>query len=328
MLGKKALTISIAAYNVGKYLPQALDSIVKSPELSAIDTIVVNDGSSDGTIHIVNDYVRRYPESVRLINKENGGYGTTVNKGIEEAQGEFFKILDGDDWFDTRALTHLVRYLKECEADLVVMPRALSYDDTTSQVQPIELKAMTGDVLHLEEVKDLFGHWNLVARTSLVRKCCKPLPEHMLYTDSLYTTYLFAGADIVSWFDEAVYCYRLGRDGQSVSIESRIRHADENAVVASEICRFIENEANHIHNKEYVIRKATTYYIHAVLTYTLGPASQAALRHIVNLEKQGQREWPHIYEQAAKTSRRIHAMRATGYWAYWILKIIGIKNWE
>lgn len=325
---QKVLTISIAAYNVSQYLTQALDSIVASPELASIEAIVVNDGSTDNTSELVGRYVQRYPESVRLVDKENGGYGTTVNKGITIAQGRYFKILDGDDWFDTAALTHLVTYLKKCDADLVVMPRALVYEGKKPERQPIKLKAYTGEALSLSKAEDLFGHWNLAVSTAMARQWCRPLPEHTLYTDTLYTTYVLSGAENVVWFDEAVYCYRLGREGQSVSTENRVRHADENASVVAETCRFVESNLGHIHNEQYVFRKATMYYVHAVLAYALAPADRAYLEQIRSFEEQARREWRHIYEQAGLISRRIRLMRATGYRAYWALKVVGMKNWD
>ena len=59
--------------------------------------LVVNDGSSDRTVEIAEKYVQKYPDIFRVINKENGGHGSTINRGIEEARGTYFKVVDGDD---------------------------------------------------------------------------------------------------------------------------------------------------------------------------------------------------------------------------------------
>ena len=98
----KLLTISIAAYNVEKFIKKTLDSlIVDSDEL---EVLIVNDGSKDETLKIAKEYEIKYPNIFRAIDKENGGYGSTINTGIIEATGKFFKQLDGDDWFETESI--------------------------------------------------------------------------------------------------------------------------------------------------------------------------------------------------------------------------------
>ena len=74
-----------------------LSSFVKPKALPEIEVLVVNDGSSDRTVEIAEGYVKKYPEIFRVISKENGGHGSTINRGIQEARGTYFKVVDGDD---------------------------------------------------------------------------------------------------------------------------------------------------------------------------------------------------------------------------------------
>ena len=97
---KKILSVSIASYNVEKILSQTLDSCLVPEIMDKLEVIVVNDGSKDGTAAVAEEYVKKAPETFVLINKENGGYGSTVNAGIQAATGKYFRLLDGDDWFD------------------------------------------------------------------------------------------------------------------------------------------------------------------------------------------------------------------------------------
>lgn len=102
----KLLTISIAAYNVEKYLEKALTSMVCSPTaMEKLEVIIEDDGSTDGTLSIAKKYEKLYPDVYRAIHKENGGYGSTINNSIVLAQGKYFKQLDGDDWFDTENIS-------------------------------------------------------------------------------------------------------------------------------------------------------------------------------------------------------------------------------
>ena len=104
----KVLTIAVAAYNVAPYIAQCLDSFVDEKLLPALDIVVIDDGSTDATAHIVKKYINRFPESFRLVSQENGGYGAAVNHALALAQGEYFKTVDGDDWVDTKELLTVV----------------------------------------------------------------------------------------------------------------------------------------------------------------------------------------------------------------------------
>ena len=90
---EKLLSVSIAAYNVEGYLKKALESLAVPEVLDRLEVIIVNDGSKDGTLSVAKEYVERYPNTFRLIDKENGGYGSTVNASLSVAQGNISDCL-------------------------------------------------------------------------------------------------------------------------------------------------------------------------------------------------------------------------------------------
>ena len=108
----KILTVSIAAYNVEAYIKENLESILASEAREDIEVLVVDDGGKDHTLEIAQTYEKKYPGIVYAVHKENGGYGSVQNYSIQHAAGEYFKILDGDDWVNAEGLTRLVNYLK------------------------------------------------------------------------------------------------------------------------------------------------------------------------------------------------------------------------
>ena len=108
----KILSVSIASYNVEKFLGQTLDSCLVPEIMEKLEVIVVNDGSKDGTAAVAEEYVKKAPDTFVLINKENGGYGSTVNAGIQAATGKYFRLLDGDDWFDRDGLREFIGILE------------------------------------------------------------------------------------------------------------------------------------------------------------------------------------------------------------------------
>ena len=83
----KILSIIVPAYNVGKYLNEVLPTYVSSSLENAIEVIIVNDGSKDDTLDIANNYCKKYPSIFKVLDKENGGHGSTINAGLKVAVG-------------------------------------------------------------------------------------------------------------------------------------------------------------------------------------------------------------------------------------------------
>lgn len=98
---EKILTIIIPAYNMEKFLPYCLDSLLIESRLEDVEVLVINDGSTDRTSAIAHEYEERLHGIVRVIDKNNGNYGSCINVGLKEAAGRYIKILDADDSFDT-----------------------------------------------------------------------------------------------------------------------------------------------------------------------------------------------------------------------------------
>ena len=138
----KLLTVSIAAYHVEDYLRETLDSFLIPEVTDQLEVLIVNDGSGEGVNEIAREYQTNYPDVFRLIDKENGGHGSTVNRGIEEAAGKYFKTVDGDDYVSAEGLKAiapgvmaqtgmetariLLGIIKEVQPDLVIAIDALA----------------------------------------------------------------------------------------------------------------------------------------------------------------------------------------------------------
>ena len=101
----KILTVVIPTYNMEKYLDRCLTSLIVTNNdlLERLEVIVVIDGAKDRSSEIAHSYQIRYPQTFIVIDKENGNYGSCVNRGVAEATGKYIKILDADDWFDLTA---------------------------------------------------------------------------------------------------------------------------------------------------------------------------------------------------------------------------------
>ena len=90
---KKVLSVIIPVYNMEKYIRQCLESLMIKEVLDKIEILVVLDGSTDRSEEIAMEYAKAHPYSVRVISKPNGGHGSAINTGMDNAVGEYVKVL-------------------------------------------------------------------------------------------------------------------------------------------------------------------------------------------------------------------------------------------
>ncbi len=213
----KLLSICIPSYNMEQYLSRCVDSMLVDEVLDQLEIIIVNDGSKDGTLAIANDYKQRYPQSVVVIDKPNGHYGSCINASLKVATGKYFRIVDADDWVDSQALAQLVTRLNDLDVDCVCTKFAIRCDDVID-VQP--LVAPFDTVLDLNQFKLPFESFHmhcLTYRTELLKEIGYKQTEGVCYTDIEYLYVPLSCSKNIYFMDIAVYQYLLERGGQSMA---------------------------------------------------------------------------------------------------------------
>ena len=223
----KLLTITIPAYNVEQFLTQAVESVAKSQHSKEIEVLIINDGSKDGTAKVARELCKQY-NCAKLINKENGGHGSTINCGLEQASGKYFRVLDGDDWLDTEALDRFMDKLAKIDSDIVLSDYVEHYEKQGNN-KPVALYAnLTEDVeLKLEEI-DFIQYGPLLSTTTIktetLRSAKFPLDEHCFYVDQEFNLASYLSAQTLTYLPIMLYQYRLEREGQSMQIKSMIKN--------------------------------------------------------------------------------------------------------
>ena len=209
---EKILTFSIAAYNVEKYLDKLLKTIICVPNNEMVEVLVVNDGSKDSTAEIAKEYEKNYAGVVRLIDKENGGHGSTINRGIKEAKGKYFKAIDGDDWVDSDALEKLLNDLTQIDSDLVLMDYKTCYeggDDVLEKTAKLEPQK-TIDFDSVISTIDYMRYHAVIYRTEMLQKNKIRLDEHCFYVDSEFMLFTIPFIKTITYVPYPLYCYRIG----------------------------------------------------------------------------------------------------------------------
>ncbi|MGN0340394.1 MAG: glycosyltransferase [Lachnospira sp.] len=117
MNGKVKVSVLVPIYNVEKYLPKCLDSLC-AQTLKDIEFICINDGSTDNSGVILQEYAKK-DSRFKVINKSNSGYGDSMNVGLNEATGEFIGIVESDDFAEPDMFEKLYSLADDNQLDIV-----------------------------------------------------------------------------------------------------------------------------------------------------------------------------------------------------------------
>lgn len=311
----KLLTVAVAAYNGEKTLAKALDScLVAGAE--RLEVLVVDDGSTDGTARLAEGYVQRRPDVFRLLRQKNGGYGSAVTSALQAAQGRYFRTLDCDDWFDPQALLALLDRLAGCTADVVLTNYRTVLDGRVRRTFDVCAGRVPGQVYPFTALGglplDMEIH-GLTFCTETLRAAGLALPRRRSYTDMAYTFCGLAAARTLVFYPLPLYNYRLGRDGQSVSLDNYRRHFSD----YTEVARLVLDAAEALPDGAQGdllrarARDIAQYGIELLLRFPAERATRDLLRQYDGM----------LRSQYPATAARMHnkntvLLRATGYACY------------
>lgn len=221
------VTIAVPCYNTEQYLPTCLDSLAEVGE--DIEVVAVNDGSTDNTGDILDDYAQRYPSIIRVFHQENGGWGEAINSAIRQARGTYFLVLDSDDHLDADVLRRVITKLRDLEAqggiDLLVTNYCYDHvaDHTTHTIA--YRKFMPRDTVfgwddtNKPGMDEYFMIHAMTFRTAILRESKLELPKHACYMDSLFALHPLPYVKKMYYLDADLYYYLIGREGQSIEID-------------------------------------------------------------------------------------------------------------
>ncbi len=151
------VSVIMAVYNVEPFLREAIDSVIRQDiGFEQIQLILVNDGSSDGSGAICDEYAAAYPHNILVIHKENGGVSSARNAGLDRAEGELINFLDSDDKLTPNTVRRVCEFFEEYadQTDLVTIP--LHFFDGQRGEHPLNAKFGQGTRL-IDLTKE--WHW-------------------------------------------------------------------------------------------------------------------------------------------------------------------------
>lgn len=234
----KILTVIVPVYNTEKYIKRCLDSLDNKEINDKLEVLVVSDGSKDNAINIAKEYSKRLPDTFKIIEKENGGHGSTINKGLELATGKYFRVLDSDDWVDNVNFVEFVKRLEDQNADLVVTDysKEFIYEGKSEKIVYKNLEPNKKYIFDKFDLNILNGEYFVMAtstyKTEVLRESNLKLMEKTFYVDMQYNVVPIPYVNSFVYFDLDIYRYFIGRLDQSVNTASFVKnHLNHDKVV-------------------------------------------------------------------------------------------------
>lgn len=222
----KYITFTVPCYNSADYMERCIDTLLVGG--SMVEIIIVDDGSTDRTGEIADDYARKYPDLVKVIHQENGGHGAGVNAGLAIASGRYFKVVDSDDWLDEFALKALLEQIscweeQRTEPDLIIGNYLYDhfYENSVKRMSYRNVFCQ-GKICSWDEIRSFRPSQYLVMhalwyRTDILRQAGIRLPRHTFYVDNLFANQPLPYVNTLCYLNLDLYHYFLGRDDQSVN---------------------------------------------------------------------------------------------------------------
>ena len=267
----KYITFTVPCYNSAAYMERCVDSLLIGGE--DVEILLIDDGSTDRTGEIADEYERNYPGIVRAVHKSNGGHGSGVNAGLHLATGCYFKVVDSDDWLSEDAYRRLLARVKEfctgAVAELMDQPDLIVCNYTYNHLEegtahtmayrnvfPAETPCTWNDIGHFRPSQYLIMH-ALIYRTSVLRETGVCLPEHTFYVDNIFVFEPLPYVKKMYYINTNFYRYFIGRDDQSVNETVMISRIDQQLRVTRRMVDFyteqkISNQKCRMYMRNYL----------------------------------------------------------------------------
>lgn len=217
----KNISVIMPVYNVEKYLAESIDSVLNQ-SYENFELILVDDGSTDGSSKICDEYKNK-DQRIIVIHKKNGGLSSARNAGIDICKGNYIFFIDSDDTIPFNALELLWNKIRETESDLCV---GNFYHGDTKEVEKLPLECMSGKKA-LENIYNYNGcfivAWNKLYDKKIFDNLRYPLGK--IHEDDFIAHIILHKASKVAFVNEAIYNYRVIQ-GSIMNSKMKIGHLD------------------------------------------------------------------------------------------------------
>lgn len=204
------VSVIIPVYNSGKYLKKCIDSIVNQT-LDLIEIIIVDDGSTDNSLTIAEEYSRSYPDSVKVYSIKNGGQGIARNYGVKMASGKYLAFVDSDDYIDCEMYEILFKYAETNDCELTICPYYRV--DELGTVINVEMNNTEQAIININS-----GPTNKLFKRDIWLEKKVMFSEDLWYEDLEATMKYLFNCKKIGWVNEKPLYYYVQRLGSSINL--------------------------------------------------------------------------------------------------------------
>lgn len=183
------VSIVIPVYNVEKYLKKCIESVLNQTYKN-IQIILVNDGSTDNSPALCDEYKQMY-DKVEVIHKSNGGLPDARNAGLKRAKGEYVGFIDSDDWIEPNMVEHLLHNIIEYDADISSVELQKVQEETELEQKPCKIECFSQE----EYAKKFFK----IGSQKIVHYICNKLFKRQILDDNTFEKEFSIGEDVVAF---------------------------------------------------------------------------------------------------------------------------------
>lgn len=215
-------SIIVPVYNVAAYLGACLDSLVC--QKGDFEILVVDDGSTDGSAALCEEYQNRYPSLIRVIRQENQGLGGARNTGIAKAEGDYLLFVDSDDRVHPGLLEKMDAAVERFSPQIVIFAMQ-SVDEAGNVIKECREPLPAEQVFSFTERRDVLlalpNAWNKLYRADLFLESGVRFPPRAWYEDLRTTPKLLSRCERIVYLDEILYDYlqRAGSITNSIKLD-------------------------------------------------------------------------------------------------------------
>lgn len=225
------ISLIVAAYNIEQFITRCITSLINQT-FENLEIIIVNDGSTDNTLHII-DELKKSNKNIKVINQENRGLIEARKTGFENSTGEYILFVDGDDWLERKAVEILYTNAIKENADIVLFNAFNSYDDgtrtnfNTFNINSIdEIKKDILKALFLDNVLPVV--WAKFIKRSFIIENNIKFPKDISYGEDLaFVSKLFMNKPSITLIDDKLYNYFQRTGSISRSTSEKILEVDK-----------------------------------------------------------------------------------------------------
>lgn len=227
---KTSISILVPVYNVEKFLPRCIESVL-SQNLIDYELILVDDGSTDNSGNICDEYASKYPKFIKVIHKKNGGLPSARLAGFQHASGKYIMFLDSDDYLLPNALTVLHNKIEE-GYDIVKGINKRVYVDGSYTIERHKIfnEEVIGNENYLSKVinADIAPYlWGSLYRKDLIQEeDFKPILSFSVGEDWLLNIIIAKRVNKMVCIDKKVCCYFI----------------NNNSIMQSKVCSYEYSE--------------------------------------------------------------------------------------